>query len=247
MRALFFTFIILLAGCSNVQVVSQSLEEGVSGVVYKITEPSTPVVKPPPRPSNLATRPMPRPENLTQAMSEPYTPMVFRNIEKINAQNLTIAEIYLGFNEHKNRAELKEFMNIDPRTTQWCAAFVNSVLHENNMVGSESVSESPLMARSFLDWGDPVDHKNDDPIPGDVVIFPRGRASWQGHVGFFVESITIDGKEYWRILGGNQNNSVSIETYDPKRALAVRRYQFTQIAEDQQLIRFFRNIFRNIT
>jgi uncharacterized protein (TIGR02594 family) len=245
-RALFLTFV-LLAGCTNVGVVSQSLEEGVSGVVYIITEPKTPVIIPPKRPTNLSVRPRPRPDNLTQPVLEPYTPFQLRTIERINAQNIQIAELYLGFNENKNRSELRDFMNVDPRSTEWCAAFVNSVLNENNIAGSESVSQTPLMARSFLDWGNPVDHKEEDPILGDVVIFPRGRASWQGHVGFFVESIVIDGKEYWRILGGNQKNSVSIETYDPARALGVRRYQYTQVAEDQQLIRFFRNIFRNVT
>ena len=247
MRALLLTFSLFLAGCANVQVVSQSLEEGVSEVVYKITEPNTPFVQPQ-GPNDLLfnQRPKLRPEDLIITISEPYTPRQLKNQTKINAQNILIAEMYLGFTESKNRYELKEFMNIDPRVIEWCAAFVNSVLNENNIPGSDTVSTNPLLARSFLDWGNPVDHKNKDPMPGDVVIFPRGRASWQGHVGFYVETVDIDGKEYWRILGGNQKNSVSIELYDPKRALAVRRHQYTEIASEQGLIRILRNVFQNI-
>jgi uncharacterized protein (TIGR02594 family) len=225
-------------------VVSQSLEEEVSEVVYKITEPEAP----PSRSDDLFfnQRPKSRPEDLIIPISQPYTPRQLKDQIKINSQNILIAEMYLGFTESKNRYELKEFMNIDPRIIEWCAAFVNSVLNENDIPGSATVSIHPLLARSFLEWGDPVDHKNKDPMPGDVVIFPRGRASWQGHVGFYVETVNIDGKEYWRILGGNQKNSVSIELYDPKRALAVRRHQYTEIASEQGLIRILRNVFQNI-
>lgn len=247
MRALFLICLLSLAGCANVQVVSQSLEEKVSGVVYTITEPKTPPV-PPPRPNDLVStqRPKARPANLTTLVSAPYTPRQLITQTKINEQNIQIAEMFLGFTENNNRSELKQFMNIDPRLIEWCAAFVNSVLKANNLPGSETVSNNPLLARSFLEWGDPVDHKNKDPMPGDVVIFPRGRASWQGHVGFYVETVDIDGKTYWRILGGNQKNSVSIELYDPKRAIAVRRYQYTEVASEQGLVRILRNVFTNI-
>ena len=244
MKLLLLTFSLFLTGCANLQVVSQSLEEEVSEVVYKITEPEAP----PSRSDDLFfnQRPKSRPEDLIIPISQPYTARQLKDQIKINSQNILIAEMYLGFTESKNRYELKEFMNIDPRTIEWCAAFVNSVLNENDIPGSATVSIHPLLARSFLEWGDPVDHKNKDPMPGDVVIFPRGRASWQGHVGFYVETVDIDGKEYWRILGGNQKNSVSIELYDPKRALAVRRHHYTQVASEQGLIRILRNVFRNI-
>lgn len=249
MRAILLTFSLLLVGCTNVQVISQSLEEGVSEVVYTITEPTTPKIKPPPpRPTNLASVPRPEPNPINQKIVavEPFTPYQLRIQTATNLQNITLATEYLGFTETKNRAELRDLMNIDPRTIEWCAAFVNSILNENNIPGSESVSQNPLLARSFLDWGDPIDHKDEDPIAGDIVIFPRGRSNWQGHVGFFVESVNIDGKEYWRILGGNQNNSVSIQLYDPKRVLGVRRYQYTQVATEQGLINILRNVFRNI-
>ena len=78
---------------------------------------------------------------------------------------------------------------------------------------------APLMARSFLSWGLPVDI----PEAGDLVIFPRGNSDWKGHVGFYLSSVKRNGKEYYRILGGNQNNAVSIDLYPAKKALGIRR------------------------
>jgi cell wall-associated NlpC family hydrolase len=78
------------------------------------------------------------------------------------------------------------------------------------------------MARSFLYWGERV--QREDIQRGDVVIFPRGNAGWQGHVGFYVETQVHDGKEYWIVLGGNQQNEVRYDFYNPQRALGVRRF-----------------------
>lgn len=74
------------------------------------------------------------------------------------------------------------------------------------------------MARSFLQWGSPVNPE--DIQRGDIVVFPRGREGWKGHVGFYVGRHD-SGK--WVILGGNQANSVRYDLYDPKRALGIRR------------------------
>jgi hypothetical protein len=62
----------------------------------------------------------------------------------------------LGLEEKTNRQELKEYTGVDPVRTEWCAAFVNAVLNESGIPGSESVSEYPLMARSFLTWGEKI-------------------------------------------------------------------------------------------
>tara|TARA_R100001509_G_scaffold148480_2_gene106401 strand:- start:398 stop:898 length:501 start_codon:yes stop_codon:yes gene_type:complete len=124
-----------------------------------------------------------------------------------------------GLNEYQNKTVLKEYVGVDPRYTEWCAAFVNAVLEESGIPGSDSVSDNPLMARSFLEWGKEVK----DPLAGDVVVFPRGRVGWQGHVGFYVGKETRNGVLYYRILGGNQNNSVNIELYPASRALGIRR------------------------
>tara|TARA_B100000902_G_C27239299_1_gene879132 strand:- start:76 stop:333 length:258 start_codon:yes stop_codon:yes gene_type:complete len=77
----------------------------------------------------------------------------------------------------------------------------------------------PLIARSFLVYGKEVDPA--DIIQGDIVIFPRGSNAWEGHVGFYYGTVQ-DGR--WIILGGNQNNKVQFDLYDPRRALGVRRH-----------------------
>ena len=127
---------------------------------------------------------------------------------------------YIGLNEYQNRTVLKKYVGVDPRWTEWCAAFVNAVLEESGMENLHDINhDAPLMARSFLDWGIQVDI----PMAGDLVIFPRGNSNWKGHVGFYLSSVQKDGKEYYRILGGNQNNAVSIDLYPAKKALGVRR------------------------
>jgi len=230
-----------LAGCANVQVASQSLEEGVSGVLYTITTDTvnvssntTKVLRPPPRPTELNDNN--KQQNTIISVKDQIKP----------SSHIDTAYEYIGFTETTHRTELKSLLGIDPRTVEWCAAFVNSVLQKNNIEGSESVSPTPLMARSFLDWGDPIDHKKEDPQVGDVVVFPRGRASWQGHVGFYLDTIELDGKKYWRILGGNQRNSVNIELYDPQKVLGVRRREIVYIT-DNQFPRIFGNFFKRIT
>lgn len=229
MRAMFLVF--ALAGCSTVPMAEfgQSIEETASSVVYAVAEPRTPdSYQRPPRP-----RPEPEP-----VVTEPAV-LITRTDNP-----LVVAEQYLGYTETANRLELKQFMGIDPRSTEWCAAFVNSVLYSVGQPGSETVSPYPLMARSFTDWGTPVDHKEQEPEPGDVVIFPRGRQSWQGHVGFYVDTVTVDGKEYWQILGGNQGNAVSVDLYVPSRAIAVRRAPApVRAAEARNLFEIIRSWF----
>ena len=133
------------------------------------------------------------------------------------------ADQYLGKHEHHDRQLLTEFITVDPVTTAWCAAFVNSVLAQHGIAGSDSVHPHPLLARSFLNWGEP---RTGEPRIGDVVVFPRGSAGWQGHVGFYAGSFTNrDGQTLWIILGGNQQNSVSYDSYDPQTALAVRYHR----------------------
>ena len=76
----------------------------------------------------------------------------------------------------------------------------------------------PLTARGFLSWGNPVTKQNIK--IGDIVIFPRGSEGWQGHVGFFVGAT----ENYWIVLGGNQDNTVSYKLYKPSRVIGIRRW-----------------------
>ena len=124
-----------------------------------------------------------------------------------------------GLDERRHRAELKQLIGVDPRHYEWCAAFVNSMLELYDIPGSESVSQHPLLARSFLDWGIPTN----EPEYGDIVILTRGNAGWQGHVGFYIANINVNGVEKILVLGGNQNNRVGFAEYNASRLLGYRK------------------------
>jgi uncharacterized protein (TIGR02594 family) len=135
-----------------------------------------------------------------------------------SSDSVITAQPFVGLQERQDRTELRELTGVDPVRTEWCAAFVNAILEIEGIPGSDSVSDYPLTARSFLSWGEPVDPE--DIRRGDIVVFPRGTQGWQGHVGFFVE----EQNGYWVILGGNQDQSVNYQLFDPRRVIAVRRY-----------------------
>lgn len=98
--------------------------------------------------------------------------------------------------------------------TPWCAAFVGAVCAESGMVGT-----GRLNARSYLEWGYAI--KKEEAEKGDIVVLWRGaREGKQGHVGFFD---AFDGKAGVRILGGNQDDKVSIKSYPVARILSIRR------------------------
>src|SRR3954467_3701675 len=115
----------------------------------------------------------------------------------------------------EGQAALNDFVhnggqNLNPVTTAWCAAFVNAALNQSGLPGSGS-----MMARSFLNYGTPVDK----PEVGDIAVFARGRAP-QGHVGFY-QGIGPDGRI--QVLGGNQGDRVSVGSFDQGSLLGYRR------------------------
>lgn len=141
--------------------------------------------------------------------------------EQLGYDIVDVGDIYVGLHERRDRAILREFMEVDPVSTEWCAAYVNSVLAQVGLPGSDVISDNPLLARSFVTWGEEV---IGEPKTGDIVVFPRGGNRWQGHVGFFVVAFQENGIEYYIILGGNQNGEVSYEAYEARRAIAIRRW-----------------------
>jgi uncharacterized protein (TIGR02594 family) len=153
----------------------------------------------------------------------PFAFLVLIACKPITTQTpaIQIAAEKIGLQEYRDRVELRKYTGVDPVRTEWCAAFVNAVLNESGIPGSESVSDVPLMARSFLTWGNKV--SKEDIQPGDLVVFPRGNQGWQGHVGFYIRSIETNNGTMYAILGGNQDNSVSIDLYPASRALGIRR------------------------
>jgi uncharacterized protein (TIGR02594 family) len=146
-----------------------------------------------------------------------------RKVESVVAAKnpkITIASRYIGFHERRQRRELHEFLGVDPVRIDWCAAFVNAVLAELGIPGSESVSEWPLTARSFLRWGQRVR----EPEVGDLMIFPRGTEAWQGHVGFYYGTEYQNGRKFYQVLGGNQNHAVTIELFPARSTISIRRH-----------------------
>lgn len=127
---------------------------------------------------------------------------------------------YLGYDEYENRKELKSLLGVDPVRTEWCAAFVNYILEENGYPTSESVHEYPLLARSFTEYGMRV---NGEPMIGDIVVLSRGTEGWQGHVGFYLGTVVRDGKVYYGLISGNDDDRVTVDIYPVGRVIAIRR------------------------
>ncbi|NRA86859.1 MAG: TIGR02594 family protein [Rhizobiales bacterium] len=93
--------------------------------------------------------------------------------------------------------------------TPWCAAFVGSCLEKAGLTSTRA-----LNARSYLKWG----RKIIKPVVGCVVIFKRGKSSWQGHVAFYMGET----KTHIKVLGGNQGNTVKISRYKKSDLLGYR-------------------------
>ncbi|UOR07144.1 TIGR02594 family protein [Hymenobacter aerilatus] len=90
----------------------------------------------------------------------------------------------------------------------WCGLFVGVVVERADY----NLVPILLRAKQWLKWGNPVP----EPMLGDVVVFTRVGG---GHVGFYVgEDAT-----HLHILGGNQNNSVSIARFPKSAAVGYRR------------------------
>ena len=101
---------------------------------------------------------------------------------------------------------------VEHDSVAWCAAFVGHCLEKAGIRSTRKVT-----ARSYLDWGVPVEIA--DAQPGDIGVIPRGASSWQGHV-FFIDH--IEGAWVWG-LGGNQSDAVNVKRYPISKLLGVRR------------------------
>lgn len=126
---------------------------------------------------------------------------------------IEVALSYNGYNANKNRNELKQLMTIDPARIPWCAGFINFVLDK---AGYESTGD--LLASSYHGYGIKVS----DPIPGDIVLLRREGGSGR-HVAFFYGYHIENGITYVELLGGNQENSVSIKPYPLNKVVEYRR------------------------
>jgi len=130
---------------------------------------------------------------------------------------LEIAERELGTKEIKGGEHNPRVVEYHQATslgasddeTPWCSSFVAWVVEQAGVVGTNSAA-----ARSWLDWGVPVD----TPEPGCIVVLKRGNSSWQGHVGFYAGET----ESAVEILGGNQSDEVNLTLYPKTRVLGYR-------------------------
>ena len=132
-----------------------------------------------------------------------------------------IARSYIGTTEGPGPADNPVIMEmyasvghdwVEHDSVAWCAAFVGHCLER---AGIRSTRK--LTARSYLDWGVPVEVT--DAQQGDIGVIPRGSSRWQGHV-FFIDR--IEGQWVWG-LGGNQDDAVNVKRYPVAKLLGVRR------------------------
>lgn len=145
---------------------------------------------------------------------------------------LQLAAGQLGLNENAQRGAIQEYLsnggvNLDPATTAWCAAFVNSTLKQAGIEGTGS-----NLAKSFLDWGQGVDASNYQNVhPGDIWVESRGDPNGiYGHTGI-IESINPDGTV--TLIAGNAGDAVSRQTRKLGSQLGIRRAPDGSIVPDQ--------------
>jgi uncharacterized protein (TIGR02594 family) len=99
--------------------------------------------------------------------------------------------------------------NVADDETAWCAAFLGSCLERAGVPSTRS-----LMARSYLEWGEPQGAFR----YGAIAVLSRTADPALGHVGFLVGE-TADSVI---LLGGNQGNRVRVEAFPRSRLLALR-------------------------
>lgn len=131
---------------------------------------------------------------------------------------IVVAMQYIGLTEQADYARLMRlFRNadliVDPRTTPWCAAFVNAV---ETLCGRPGTKR--LNARSFLLYGEEVDIDQAD--QGDILIFSRGNDQVHGHVTYLNKWLSDETVE---CLGGNQGDRVCCANYPASRIIGARR------------------------
>ena len=111
---------------------------------------------------------------------------------------------------HRTTIDSARWKNGMPDSVDWCSSFVNWVVKKAGINGTNKGN-----ARSWLSWG----QRLNKPVPGCVVVFWRDSlSSWKGHVGFYVG----EAGSHVKVLGGNQDNAVTISTYPKGRILGYR-------------------------
>lgn len=146
----------------------------------------------------------------TDSKKKMYFPWFELAIEEYNKH---IKEIE-GSRDNPRIVEYLRSTNVDSVSasndeTPWCSAFVNWCVEQSGHTGTDSA-----WARSWLKWGKEIDV----PVKGCIVIFKRPPNPSSGHVAFFISQTDT----HTRVLGGNQNDAVSISDYSSDRVIGYR-------------------------
>ncbi len=153
---------------------------------------------------------------------------------------LNFANKYLGFDENNEQHQdaIKGFLNgaipnlvknkkdVAQDTSAWCAAFVNDVLKQGKFPTLDYGKDNYnlIRAKEYEKIGAKV-NGIDSAKEGDIVVTrkrltnDKGQKYWQYHTGFY------SGKKNgeYTMLGGNQNNKVSVRTITKEEVYATRR------------------------
>lgn len=103
---------------------------------------------------------------------------------------------------------------MNAKTTPWCAFFVGSKLENNKHKSTKSG-----MARSYLHYGSEIEESKWK--VGDIVVLWRGQHDdgVLGHIGFLASW----NDSHVVLLGGNQGDEVSFQSFKKSKILSVRR------------------------
>ena len=105
----------------------------------------------------------------------------------------------------------------------WCGLFVGICAKRAGFAFNQKM----LSASAWKTWGNGVSEAK----LGDVLIFTRQGG---GHVGLYVGEDSIA----FHVLGGNQNNQVSVTRIEKTRCVAMRRCAW-QVAQPSRVRRVF--------
>ena len=164
---------------------------------------------------------------------------IIKTDDKVANNPLNFANKYLGLDENnpEHQKTIQGFLNsaipgllenasgVTQNKNAWCSAFVNSILNEGGFdtLNPGKDAYNLIRAQKYSTIGEAVEGETksgiDQAKPGDIVVMQGLGGGF--HVGFY--SGTNNGNVV--ILGGNQNNRVSLKELLPgKQAIvAVRR------------------------
>lgn len=106
-----------------------------------------------------------------------------------------------------------------PHAAGWCGCFVHWVLQKTNQLygtAFSTVAVNPSGSQNY------ATRKR---YPGSICIRPRltrapygaivvlNTSAWQGHVGFFVNTVKVGKKRYVYLLAGNQKDKVCVQEF----------------------------------